>query len=175
METAIVSIICVALIVVGGMTMSQSFLSSVDSTAVGLSNVSQIDEKILRTNISVLGTSQPSSARVELSLRNSGQIKLNDFDKWDFIIQYTDGGGNYFVKWLPYTTGSPADNQWGVKGIYMDASGGDAEVFEPGILNPGEEIILRARVNPSVGEGTTNMVTVSTPSGVTASALFIRN
>ena len=32
METAFVSIICVALMVIGGMTMSQGFLSTVDTT-----------------------------------------------------------------------------------------------------------------------------------------------
>ena len=36
MENAIVSLVCIALIVFGGMTMSQGFLTSVDNSSMGL-------------------------------------------------------------------------------------------------------------------------------------------
>jgi len=46
------------------------------------------------------------------------------------------------------------------------------EVFEPGILNPGEVLFLKLNLVPSPGSGTTNMVTVCTAKGVVASAQF---
>lgn len=173
METAIVSIICIALLVIGGMTMSQGFLSSVDTTTLGLEMVSERDEEIMRTNLSTLSATMPATNRVQVSLRNNGQTKLNDFDRWDVIVQYYDSGGTYYVKWLPYTENiTPGNNQWRKKGIYLSAENMTAEVFEPGILNPGEEMVIEAKVSPATGVGTTNLLIASTPSGIPASIIF---
>jgi hypothetical protein len=174
MENIIVSLICIALMVVGGMTMSQGFLSSVDSSMGGWQDMGVRNEEIMRTDLAALDTSLPASNILEVSLRNSGQTKLNDFADWDVIVQYYGTDSVYYVKWLPYTAGTPGDNQWTVKGIYTDAASETTEVFEPGILNPGEEIIIRAKLNPSVGRHTTNLVIVSTPNGVSASTAFYR-
>ena len=172
METVIVSIICIALLVIGGMTMSQGFLSSVDTTTLGLETVSERDEGIMRTDLSTLSATLPATNRVEVALRNSGQTKLSDFARWDVIVQYYDSGGTYYVKWLPYIEGTPGDNEWRKKGIYLNSENLTAEVFEPGILNPGEELVIEAKLNPPVGVGTTNLVVTSTPSGIPASITF---
>jgi len=171
METAIVSVICIALIVVGGMTMSQGFLSSVDSSTLGLGEISERDEEIMRTELSAVNTTHPSADIMTVRLENSGQTRLNDFARWDVIIQYHDDGGSYYTKWLPYTEGSLGNNEWEVSWIHLD---GETEVFEPDILNPGEEIKIRARLDPPVGADTTSLVVVSTPNGIPASIPFIR-
>ncbi len=169
METAIVSLICIALVVFGGMTMSQGFLTSVDTTTVGLEEIGQRDETIMRTELSPVSASQPAANTLEVTLENSGQTKLADFDKWDVIVQYYDGTGTYYSKWLPYTEGTLGDNEWELVWIRLN---GAAEIFEPNVLNPEEEIMIRAQLNPSAGAGTTNMVVVATPSGITASTYF---
>ncbi len=169
METAIFSIICIALIVFGGMTMSQGFMTSVDTSTTGLEEIGQRDETIMRTELTPLSAEQPSANTVEVTLENSGQTKLADFEKWDIIVQYYDGTGTYHVEWLPYTEATLDDNEWEVAWIQLD---GGAEVFEPNVLNPQEQIKIRAQLNPSVGAGTTNMFIVATPSGVTASTYF---
>ena len=169
METAIVSLICIALIVFGGMTMSQGFLSSVDSTTAGLEEISNRGEEIMRTRLSTVNATLQSPSLLEVRLQNDGQTKLADFDKWDVIVQYYTAGGTYYVKWLPYNEGTLGDNEWQKTGIYLD---GQAETFEPGILNPGEEVRIEAKLNPPVGAGTTNLVVVSTPNGIPASIAF---
>jgi hypothetical protein len=169
METAIVSLICIALVVFGGMTMSQGFLTSVDTTTVGLEEIGQRDETIMRTELSSVSASQPAADTLEVTLENSGQTKLADFDKWDVIVQYYDSTGTYYSKWLPYTEGTLGDNEWELVWIRLN---GAAEIFEPNVLNPEEEIMIRAQLNPSAGAGTTNMVVVATPSGITASTYF---
>ena len=75
----------------------------------------------------------------------------------------------YNVAWLPYTAGSPNDLQWTVSGIYMDADTLTPEVFEPGILNPDEEMVIQAKISPSVAMTTTNLITIDTPNGISAS------
>jgi hypothetical protein len=171
METAIVSLLCIALIVLGGMTMSRGFLTSVDASTAGLEEVGKRDETILRTGLSPISTSLPAANTLELTLENSGQIKLADFNKWDVIVQYYDAASTYHARWLPYTDGALGDNEWEVGWIRLN---GEAEVYEPNVLNPKEQIMIRVQLNPSVGAGTTNMVVVATPSGVTASTYFSR-
>jgi hypothetical protein len=169
METLIVSLICIALIVFGGMTMSQGFMTSVDASTAGLEEIGNRDETIIRTELTPINTSQPSANTVEIIIENSGQTKLADFDKWDVIFHYYDDGGTYQVVWLPFTEGSLGDNEWEVAWIRLN---GQAEVFEPNVLNPGEQMMIRGQLNPPVGTGTTNMAVVATPSGVTASIYF---
>jgi hypothetical protein len=168
METVIISIICIALVVFGGMTMSRGFITSVDSSTAGLEEVGQRSETILRTKLSPVSADMPAADTMDVVMENTGQVRLADFDKWDFIVHYRDGDGTNHVEWLPYAA-SPGDNEWNVAWIRLD---GAAEVFEPNVLNPGEQVLLRAQLDPPAGAGTTNMVVVATPNGVTASTYF---
>jgi len=172
MEVAIITVTCIALIVLGGMTMAQGFLSSVDSTALGVETISNRDVAIARTELSPLSVTQLSTVVFEVALANSGQTKLNDFSKWDVIVQYYDDGGSYHVRWLPYIDGALGDNEWTVEGIYLNAGSQTPEVFEPEILNAGEEIAVDVRLNPAPGNGTTGDIIVSAPNGVSASVPF---
>ena len=171
METAVVSIICIALVVVGGMTMSQGFLTSADSTSIALEELGERDEEIMRTELSPQTAITSGGGSILLvTLENTGQTKLADFRKWDMIVQYYDGDSSYHTKWLPYNSGIPGDDEWTVNGIYLD---GSPEAFEPDILNPGETIEIEARLNPAAGENTTNLVVTSTPNGIPASMAFL--
>lgn len=170
METAIVSIICIALIAFGGMTMSRGFLTSVDSSTAGLDAAGQRNESIMRTEIIPLDANMTSNNVLEITVENSGQTKLSDYDKWDVIVQYYDGDGEYHITWLPFTEGTPGDNEWEIAWIRIN---GEAEVFEPGVLNPGEQMLIKAQLNPAAGAGTTNMAVIATPSGITASTYFM--
>ncbi len=172
METAFVSLICIALMVIGGMTMSHGFLRSVDNTSSNIQVISQRDQEIMRTNIQILNAAQTESATIlEVCLRNIGQTKLVNFDKWDVIVHYHDSTPSEHIAWLPYTV-DPGDNQWTLEGIYMDSVTLKSEAFEPGILNSDEEIIIRCQLNPGVGQGTVNLISISTPNGITVSKTF---
>ncbi len=48
-ETMAVSILCIILIVLGGMTMSQGFLTSADTAALGVEEISVSNGEIMRT------------------------------------------------------------------------------------------------------------------------------
>jgi len=171
METAIVSIICIALVVFGGMTMSQGFITSVDASTTSLEEIGQQDETIMRTELTPVSTSQPVGSTLETILQNTGQTQIVDFNMWDIIVQYYDGTGTYHVEWLPYTEEALGDNEWEVVWLRLD---GVDEIFEPNVLNPEEQIMIRIQLNPSVGAGTTNMLVVATPGGITASTYFSR-
>ena len=168
METAIVSLICIGLIVFGGMTMSQGFLTSVDTTTASLEQASSQNEQIMRTELSVVTASSDNVGALDVTLLNDGQTKLSSFSKWDIIVQYYAEDG-YYVEWLPYEDVSPGTNEWTVGGIYV---GGNPEAFEPDILNPGETLEIVATLDPPAVKDTILMVTISTPNGITASVSF---
>jgi hypothetical protein len=169
METIIVSLICIALIVFGGMTMSQGFMSTVDTSTAGLEDVRQRGETLMRTELTPVSSNLAAANTLEVILENTGQAKLADFDKWDFIVQYYDDTGVYYNKLLPHTAGTLGDNEWEVSEITLN---GEAEVYEPNVLNQSESILLVAQLNPAVGDNTTNMVVIATPDGITASTYF---
>jgi hypothetical protein len=172
METAIISIICIALMVFGGMAMSHGFMTSVDASTNGLEEAGQRNEIIMRTELTPVSANATLAAGadpVDIVLENTGQTKMADFDKWDVIIQYFDDSGIYHAVWLPHADDGAGANEWEVVWIRLN---GQPEIFENNVLNPGEQILIRAWLDPSIGPSTTNMVVISTPSGVTSSTYF---
>ena len=83
----------------------------------------------------------------------------------DVMVQYFDSVATRYDKWLPYTTGALAADTWKT-GTFTN------DVFEPGILNPGESVQILIRVNPVVGPATTNLAIIGTEKGVTVRTLF---
>jgi hypothetical protein len=152
------------------MTMSRGFLSAIDNTSANIDSISQRNEQIMRTNINVLEVTQPEAKKLDLRLSNVGQVKLAEFAKWDIIIHHMDNNDQYYVTWLPYVASNPGNNEWTVKGIYTQT--GQPEVFEPGIFNPDEELVIEAEIDPEIKSDSENLVIITTPNGVTVSKSF---
>lgn len=165
--------ISIVLIVFGGMTMAQGFLSSTDSAALSIEDITIIKGEIMRTEISLNEARQIGYNLVEMIVVNTGQVKLASFGNWDVIVQYYDADYDYYVKWLQYTEGSLGSNEWRKTGIFLDASANSSEVFEPGILNPREEMEIELKLYPPPRDGTTVETVISTPNGVRDSVSFV--
>ncbi len=164
MATIVVSVICIALIVLGGMTMSQGFLTSADTAALSFEDISIREGEITRTEVDTLRAVHLSWADVlRVTLENSGQTKLTSFNKWDLIVHYYDSGSTYHTEWLPFTEETLGNNQWQKGRIGLN---GPTEPFEPDILNPEEELVILAKLNPVAGNATSGDITVVTPNGI---------
>jgi hypothetical protein len=164
MATIVVCIICIAMIVVGGMTLSQGILTSADVTALSVEDLSIRENEINRTVLEAQRAAKLSWAEyLRVTVKNTGQIKLADFDKWDIFVNYYDSAGNYTTRWLPYTDETPGNNQWQNARIGLN---GPIDFFEPGILNPFEEMIILARTMPLTGNATTGSIAIATPNGI---------
>ena len=171
MATIVVSIICIAMIIVGGMTLSQGILTSADRAALSVENISIREGELNRTSLENVRAAQLSWADfLRVTVQNTGQTKLASFDKWDVIVHYYDESGTYYTKWLPYTEETPGDDEWQAARIGLN---GPTDFFEPGILNPSEELVILARINPLSGNATVGNVTVSTANGVYDSISFL--
>lgn len=175
METVLAALIVVTFFLFAVLTFSHTYLSGQDSLQIAWREMEDRLGERNRTNLTpVSSTTQSNGSVIELTFQNDGDTKLADFDQWDVVAQYYQASGSYQIIWLPYVAGEPANNEWTVAGIYLDAASLQAEVFEPDILNPGEEMVVRIRVSPPVGLGTTNLAAVATSNGVGVTTLFTR-
>jgi hypothetical protein len=176
MESALVSLIIITVALFGFLTLTDSYLSMQDTLMVARQEMEERDQERARTELTLVGAETLSNgAIVAITLKNEGATRLADFDQWDVVIQYYTGAGVYVTNWFPYVeTAMPGDNQWAVAGLYTSAAGAVPEVYEPGILNPGEEIVIQVKVLPEIGADTTNLATIAVSNGVSQSAIFMR-
>jgi hypothetical protein len=168
METAITVLIIVGVLIFGILGLAQNSISMQSTISQSTSTMqSRLDDRS-RTNLLPTGALVDPllGTWVDVTVRNTGSTKLANFDKWDVILQYTDVFGASRVQWFSYTT------SWSQQ-IYQTAPL-VAEVFDPGIFNPGEEMVIRVNMPVAIRIGSTNQVMIATPSGITASTVFIR-
>ncbi len=172
MSNAIVALVVIALMLTAVLTWSQTAYTSFDSVSQALKQTTQTTQEVSRTDIKVIDA-QTQGGFVEVSVLNNGEVHLAQFANWDVVVQYYDASGEYHISQLSYTeNSSPGEGQWAIVNIYTDESLGQKEVFEPGILDPGEVMLMRLSLAPLPGAGTTNFVNVSSANGVATSAQF---
>lgn len=176
MESLITVILVVTLILFAGLNIFQETLDAQNDLATTWQEMEDLSGERARTQLTpISSTIKNGGSTVEVILKNEGSTKLTDFDRWDVFLQYyTDNSTSYEIDWYPYVSAMPGSNQWTNAGIYVDAATALAEAFEPGILNPGEEMVIQVQVVPSIGMTTTNMLTVSTEYGIQASTIITR-
>lgn len=163
MDSILVSVVSLALIIVSSVTMTCYTMQSTNSLSDSWKQMEERSHNISRTDITVEPPDDYTGGVIDLTVINEGQISLSEFPRWDVIVQYT--GGN--VTYLTYTDSyPPGDDEWTVYGIYL--YGGGAEVFDPGILDSGEQMVLSIVINPEPEIDETCRITVSTPNGVKA-------
>lgn len=175
MESLITVILVVTLILFAGLNIFQETLDAQNDLSTTWQEMEDLSGDRARTELTPISSTVKSNGSiVEVVLKNNGSTKLADFDRWDLFLQYYTDSATYETDWYPYVTTFPGSNQWTNAGIYIDANTAQPEVYEPGILNPGEEIVLQLQIMPSIGMTTTNMLTVSTEYGIQASTIITR-
>ena len=132
--------------------------------------------EMVQTEMSALGISVTSGGQdLELTVRNDGQTPLREFDKWDLIVAYDPSSTSTGLRLVrpSYTEdGPPGADHWTIGGIYLDATGPDAEVFGLGVADPGEEFVVQAKLGVPIGSPSANAVTLAATNGVTVSSQF---
>ncbi len=164
MAAIVATLLCLVMTIVGAMTLSQGILISADSTAINVDKISIREGETARTNLEILRATKLSWADyIRVTVLNSGQVKLASFDKWDIIMNYTDDTGTLHSIWLPYSDDAPVENEWQMARIGLQ---GPIDFFEPGILNPAEEMVALINLDPSSGDGTSGTISTASPNGV---------
>ncbi len=163
MHMVSVTVICIVLLLVCGILLSQGFLQSVDEVGNGYTVMASQNEDVNRTAVNADYAACLNSKIIRVELTNTGNSKLTSFNSWDIFVDYFDGEGISHSARLEYTTGTLSGNQWKIEGIYY---GGQAEVFDPGILNSQECLIFQVLVDPLPAWDTTATVQITTPNGI---------
>ena len=122
------------------------------------------------TGPSDLSVSATSTA--ELILANEGDLPLASFSSWDVIFEVQRDSGLDLAYMTHTDSASPGANQWTVKGIYLDATAGTGEIVDPGVLNPGEEMIVLAGFSSPLVANKYGRATLVTPNGVVTKVIF---
>lgn len=176
MENVFTAFVVILLILFTVLTLSEVFVSVQSALATSWQEMEARRAEQTSTYLDATeAVVNDDGTLITLTYRNEGNSRLMDFKPWDVIIQYYDESDEYHVGWLPFKPGgTPSENEWAVEGIYLDATSGVEERFEPGILNPGEEIVLQVQVSPEIGPDTTALTALITSNGSSTPVQFTR-
>ncbi len=176
METALAGLIISIVMIFALLTLSQTALTTQDLLIVGeqemqarLADQAHTDLEIVNTQVISPGTA------IQMMVRNTGNVKLADFDEWDMILEYYRPTGvyTYTVDWLPYTAAALQADEWTAGPIYAGGGSYQPEAFDLGILNPGEEMAIQISVASPVAVNSVNRVTIGTANGNKRSTYFM--
>ncbi|MBF8266818.1 MAG: hypothetical protein HW388_326 [Dehalococcoidia bacterium] len=171
MANAVVALLLVAFTLFGVTLMAQGSFVAMNQVSDGWKQMEERSVERAHTEMEVLDTGGTPFLE-EVTLRNSGSTPLRDFEKWDVIVQYYQSDGTYHQRWLSYTEASPpGDNQWTIAGIYVDAGASQAEIFQPGILDSAEEMVIQLKLSPAA-RSSGNQVIIGTPNGISVVTSF---
>lgn len=137
--------------------------ANVSNTIVGMAvrDAANVSGERARMAISIQSASTAGGATTTIQVQNTGSVAISDFAHVDFYVDYVTSGGSAASTRLTRTLGTPGANQWRLVSISPD-------VFQPGIVDPGETATLEGVLSPTMLNPSTGAVAIATPKGVAA-------
>ena len=166
-------LISLLLILIAGLTLAGDLLATFESLTQSAISVRSRSEQRANTKIAgPLGLSVSATSTFQITLKNEGSVALGQFADWDVIMEVQKAPG-LGIAYLTYTEdASPGANQWTVKKIYLNAASSTSEIVGPGVLDPGEEMVILANPSPSITANTYDRATFVTPNGIATKVVF---
>jgi len=119
MENFAISLVCIALLIIGAVSISMSALYSINSISDALRAEESLARDILNSSIDCKSSTTVSSGvSVIMDIDNTGNTDLLDYDAWDVIVRYQDGG----TQWIPYSASTPG---WQRSGFFFPGQSGN--------------------------------------------------
>ncbi len=165
MGTAVIAVMAFAIVLAVSFTSLGNIVSLGTTSADSMrASWSEAERTIDSSIVPLLARSDEET--VEVFIVNRGRLKYASpqFSDWEVLVRYEDDGGTPRVDYLEFAT-TLSEGNWVIEQIYLDRSTSTVEVYEPGILNPGEEMHIRGQLSAEVGSSTSNQVTISPPEG----------
>ena len=138
-------------------------------TSNAIKEATQLVGERNRTEISIqsaaINTSSGSCILV-VTGDNEGATSVSDFSMMDVIVQF--GEANNYPRRFTYTTGDSPSSA----GDWAKELVSTSDLFQPGIFNPGEIIVIRGKLSLPEANDTAGTVTVGTDNGVIDTASF---
>lgn len=174
MSSLIVALFAVMIILAAMAGYATSSIQSQDQINKSVKATRDTTGDISRTAVASLGASLTSNSRLDFTIQNSGQSQFRQVSDWDVVVWYHGAtGAGLEIDRLTYTTSpTPSAGEWTLTGIYEDAGTSNPEVYQPGIVNPSEEFVIRAELGPAVASSSSNTVTLAVEQGVAITEVF---
>ncbi|NQW17894.1 MAG: hypothetical protein HQ478_10465 [Chloroflexi bacterium] len=174
MSNAVISLIALAIMISSVMAVLNSMFESNQKTSRAF--ISQAGAAVEQTRaavevITVNTFSESTNSKVDVTVRNTGEIEYGDFQDWDVNVEYLDQSSQLNTKRLSYAS-TATDDAWTVQAIYQDSSDRTAEIVGSNVLNEGEEVVIRLQIIPAILGESTGRVVVTPPVGAPSSAFF---
>jgi archaellum component FlaG (FlaF/FlaG flagellin family) len=119
MENFAITLVCIALLIIGALSLSMSALNAINSMSDALREQQVMSRDIIDTGITCENsTTIDSGATVTMYVHNDGKTALRNYGAWDVIVRYQDGS----TDWIPYSTATPG---WQTDGFFFSGKSGD--------------------------------------------------
>ncbi len=166
MSSLIAGILVISTFLVSAVLLFGTFLTISVNQSQSLKDLAQtnrdrISSQLSITSASVTNPSTASGTEITLEVNNTGSQSGVSFDQMDLIIEYTDASDNPVLTYLSYNSAGAGDNQW-----TSSITGSTPDSFNPNLWDPDETFALDLRVVPEIKAGSTALVVVGTPQGV---------
>jgi hypothetical protein len=167
MEQSIPALLIASIIIVAGVLVAGVTNSSVNNVNGSWREMEGISEERLGTDLTVVSTSvDGTGTEITAQVLNAGRTQLHDWEHMDLIVSYDAADSQRYQIWLPFDDSpSQPDNSWVIAGINND-------YHNPGIVDTGEEMVIRIRVNPATVAGPDRWLVLSTGTGVAYTVYF---
>ncbi len=178
METVLAAVFVIFLVLFSAFSLSDAIISGQETLQAAWTAMEARVANQAGTRLRIADAHTTDfGATLRISLVNEGETALSAFEAWDVIAEHEDALAHH-IGWIPFAKLSmPAS--WSAEGIYMEAGSQErapvAEAFNRGILDPGETLILRARLVTNVEPGTPVLTRITTDNGAGATAMFFGN
>lgn len=152
-------------IILFGITSVMFTFASLIDTSVSINEVlferTELENKLLKTSIEITIPDPPGTDNIfDFRMENTNLEKLWDFENFDVIVTY-DSTGTIYTEILTFDSECSASIEtWCIDSWISNDN------VDPGILNTGEIINIRATLNNNLDSSSDLTITVSTPNGV---------
>lgn len=188
MENVLSAFIVIFILLFGVLSLSHAAMSSQDLLSQAQSEMNDRLADQMHTALDLVEARTTRNRTLfEVTLRNSGSVRLADFEHWDVIVRYTGpNAGDLHVQYFPLDTDFDINadpemvqdllalQSWSAH-LYLDAPGAVEEAADPGVWNPGEELVLWVKVAPAAAQGSPIEVALATTNGVGITVNFEAN
>lgn len=167
MDSILPALLAVTVLVLASLMIGRSSFSSFNLLGDAWRDAEERSVERVRSDITITSiTVSGVRTTVDVVVRNDGSTSVTDFSRMDVVLQYVeDVGGQSLIRWVPFSATGPPDNSWTVLSISND-------VIDPGVLNMGESMTIRIRLNPKLKNNQSHWLQVTTELGISASSFF---
>lgn len=167
MEQTIPALLIAAIMILSGVLLADVTTSSVDNINQSWRDIEAIAEERLGTDLAVQSTTVNGVGdELAIQILNEGRTPIENYDLMDLIITYDGQDAQRYSAWLPFNEEvTQPDNTWQIAGITNDFR-------NIGVLDTGEQMTVRVRLDPATDVGPDRWVVFATDTGISYTVYF---